>query len=50
LTEVVASYHFSIVKVLFSKRAGLYSHRSDLSRPIQTKTPMFLFQHRFVRL
>ena len=50
LTEVVASYHFSIVKVLFLKRAGFYSHCFSLSRLGQTKNTDVLFQHRFVRL
>jgi len=42
LTEVVASYHYSVVKVLLTKRAGFYPHRHRLSRLRQTKTPMFL--------
>jgi hypothetical protein len=32
LTEVVASYHFSVVKVLFLKRAAFYSRHTNLSR------------------
>ena len=32
LTEVVASYHFSVVKVLYLRRAGFYSCRILLSR------------------
>jgi hypothetical protein len=32
LTEVVASYHFSVVKVLFLRRAGFYSRHIYLSR------------------
>jgi len=42
LTEVVASYHFSVVKVLFLKRAAFYSHRFNLSSLTQTKNRCFV--------
>ena len=49
--RVVASYHYSVVKVLVTKRAGFYTSRLGLSRHQQTKTPMsFVFRHRLVRL
>ena len=43
--RVVASYHYSVVKVLVTKRAGFYTSRLGLSRNQQTKTPMsFVFR------
>jgi len=43
--RVVASYHYSVVKVLVTKRAGFYTSRLGLSRHQQTKTPMsFVFR------
>ena len=38
--RVVASYHYSVVKVLVTKRAAFYTSRLGLSRHQQTKTPM----------
>ena len=40
IDRVVASYHYSVVKVLGSKRAAFYTSRLGLSRNLQTKTPM----------
>jgi hypothetical protein len=37
--RVVASYHYSVVKVLVTKRAAFYTSRLGLSRNQQTKTP-----------
>ena len=51
IDRVVASYHYSVVKVLVTKRAGFYTSRLGLSRHQQTKTPMsIVFRHRLVRL
>jgi len=40
LTEVVASYHFSIVKVLANRAGGLLLAPTTTVRLLQTKTPM----------
>ena len=40
IDRVVASYHYSVVKVLVTKRAAFYTSRLGLSRHQQTKTPM----------
>jgi hypothetical protein len=42
IDRVVASYHYSVVKVRVTKRAGFYTSRLGLSRNLQTKTPMSL--------
>ena len=42
IDRVVASYHYSVVKVLVTKRAEFYTSRLGLSRHQQTKTPMSL--------
>src|SRR6266496_1731577 len=42
IDKVVASYHYSVVKVRVTKRAAFYTSRLGLSRHQQTKTPMSL--------
>jgi hypothetical protein len=48
--QVLASYHFSVVKVLSTKRAVFYPRGLCLSRPGETELPMSPFQHRRARL